>query len=94
MASDMNCGETEENESSKERIELPFCNFSEGFTADENPMNSIIYHVSKLTSGRIPGISHLVSRPVFQALSQNLNDFPGSLSGLQIKECAFKQEQS
>lgn len=79
---------------SMEKIELSCCSFSEGSTADENPMNSIIYHVSKLTSGKLPGISHPVSRPVFQALSQNLNEFPGNLSGLQIKECALKQEQS
>lgn len=35
MASDMNCGEMEENEiKSREKIELSFCNISEGFTAN------------------------------------------------------------
>lgn len=64
----------------RERTELSFCNFSEGF----------IYHVSKLL------VEFLVylTWSLFQALSKNLNDFPGSLSGLQIKECAFKLERS
>lgn len=55
---------------SKERIEFSFCNFPERPSADENPMNTIIYHGSKPNSGRILGKGKVQGIPLKQKAQQ------------------------